>query len=147
MAKFLADMNMYTCIVYLSAIGRVLHEHSWKAGGLVLWNDFMFFNIYTLYHRVGRVLSFFPVVGIGTPPTPHPQASLPPSPGSGGGAHSLAREGLGESPNSDEGTYTVVLFIYTYFVLYIHVCLNRREIVCDLLCQTYPTRGGSQDKL
>ncbi len=40
-----------------------------------------------LYHRVGRVLSFSPVVGIGTPPTPHP----------GGGAHSLAREGVGES--------------------------------------------------
>ncbi len=30
------------------------------------------------------MLSFFPVVGIGTPPTPHPQASVPPSPGSGG---------------------------------------------------------------
>jgi hypothetical protein len=36
-----------------------------------------------------------------------------------GGAHSLAREGVGwESPNSDEGTYTVVLFIYIYFVVY-----------------------------
>jgi hypothetical protein len=33
----------------------------------------------------------------------------------GGGASSLAREGLGES-QFDEGTYTVVLFIYTYFV-------------------------------
>jgi hypothetical protein len=33
----------------------------------------------------------------------------------GGGAHSLER-GVG-SPNSDEGTYTVVLFIYTYFVV------------------------------
>ncbi len=30
-------------------------------------------------HRVGRVLSFSQVVGIRTPPTPHPQASvLPP---------------------------------------------------------------------
>jgi hypothetical protein len=67
-------------------------------------------------HRVGRVLSFFPVVGIGTPQTPHPQASVPPPPVLGGGAHSLAREGLGESRNSDEGTYTVVLFICTCFV-------------------------------
>jgi hypothetical protein len=40
-------------------------------------------------HRVGRVLSFSQVVGIGTPPTPHP----------------LAKEGVGD-PNSDEGTYT-----------------------------------------
>ncbi len=49
-------------------------------------------------HRVGRVLSFSPVVGIETTLAPHPQASLPPPPfGSGGGAHSLAREGLGES--------------------------------------------------
>ncbi len=30
--------------------------------------------------RVGRVSSFSPVVGIGTPPTSHPQASMPPSP-------------------------------------------------------------------
>jgi hypothetical protein len=33
----------------------------------------------------------------------------------GGGAHLLAGEGVG-STNSDEGTYTVVLFIYMYFV-------------------------------
>jgi|LakMenE01Jun11ns_1017448.scaffolds.fasta_scaffold8280754_2 hypothetical protein len=42
----------------------------------------------------------------------------------GGGAHSLARdkeddfgrERGWESPNSDEGTYTLLLFMYTYFV-------------------------------
>jgi hypothetical protein len=32
------------------------------------------------HHRVGRVLSFSPVVGIGIPPTTHPQASVPPHP-------------------------------------------------------------------
>jgi hypothetical protein len=109
---------------------------------------------YTLLHGVGRVLSFSPVVGIGTPPTPHPLA--PPPLVSGGGAHSLAREGVGEwgergsgrevwglpqpltrwpppfgfrgrgtlagergggrVPIPTRGTYTVVLFIYTYFV-------------------------------
>jgi hypothetical protein len=54
--------------------------------------------LYGCHHRVGRVLSFSLVVGIGTPPTPHPQASVPPTFGSGGiGAHSLAREGVGES--------------------------------------------------
>jgi len=64
-------------------------------------------------HRVGRVLSFSPVVGIGTPPTPHPQASVPIPLGSGGRG-TLAGESGWESPNSDEGTYTVVLF--TQFV-------------------------------
>jgi hypothetical protein len=48
-------------------------------------------------HRVGRVLSFSQVVGIGAPPTPHPQASVPLPPVLGGGARSLAREGLRES--------------------------------------------------
>ncbi len=67
-------------------------------------------------HKVGRVLSFSPVVGIGTPPTPHPQASVPPLPFvPGGGARSLAREGW-ESPSSDEGKNIVVLFTYMYFV-------------------------------
>ncbi len=71
----------------------------------------------TFRHRVGRVLSFSPVVGIGTPPTPHPQASVPPPllwfRGEG---HTRWRERGWESPNSDEGTYTVVLFIYMCFV-------------------------------
>ncbi len=61
-----------------------------------------------------RVLSFSTVVGIGTPPTPHPRASVLPPFGSGGGAHSMAREGVGlpwESPNSDAGTHTIVLYI------------------------------------
>jgi hypothetical protein len=65
-------------------------------------------------HRVGRVLSFltsrrnkdYPTRRRVCPPPPPP-------PVLGGGAHSLAREGLGESPNHDEGTFTVVLFIYT----------------------------------
>jgi hypothetical protein len=34
----------------------------------------------THIHRVGRELSLSPVVGVGTPPTPHPQASAFPSP-------------------------------------------------------------------
>ncbi len=34
---------------------------------------------------------------------------------SGGRAHSLAAKGVG-GPNSNEGTYTVVLYIYKYFV-------------------------------
>jgi hypothetical protein len=58
-------------------------------------------------HRVGRVLSVSPVVGIGTPP--------PPPLVRGGGHTRLRLKGWG-SPNSNEGTYTVVLYIYKYFV-------------------------------
>jgi hypothetical protein len=49
---------------------------------------------YAVEHRVGRVLSFSPVVGIGTPPTPHPQASVP-SPFGSGGRGTLAGERRG----------------------------------------------------
>jgi hypothetical protein len=53
---------------------------------------------------------------LGLPPTPRPQASVPPPPCFwGGGEHSLARKGLGES-QFRRGAYTVVLFICTYFV-------------------------------
>jgi hypothetical protein len=45
------------------------------------------------------------------PPRPHPQASVSP-PLVSGGTHSLAGEGWGEGPNSDEGTDTVVLYRY-----------------------------------
>jgi hypothetical protein len=73
-------------------------------------------------------------------PSPAGECAPPPS-GSWGGAHLLAREGVGQSqfrrgdmlcgtiyiyvlcgwgsPNSNEGTYTVVLYIYKYFVIYI----------------------------
>jgi hypothetical protein len=50
----------------------------------------------SLNHRVGRVLSFSRVVGIGTPPTSSEGECAPPLV-PGGGAHSLAREGVGES--------------------------------------------------
>ncbi len=69
-----------------------------------------------MHHRVGRVLTAFSqVVGIGSLPTPHPQASVAP-PRFWGEGHTRWRERGWESPNSDDGTYTVVLFIYTYFV-------------------------------
>ncbi len=67
------------------------------------WGDgkeeYTFPNGFAINHRVDRVLSFSPDGGIGTPPTPHPQATVPPPPPlvSGREAHSLAREGMGES--------------------------------------------------
>ncbi len=53
-------------------------------------------------NRIGSVLRFSPVVGIGTPPTPHPQ----------GGAHSLAREGVGESQFRRGDIHCCTLYIY-----------------------------------
>jgi hypothetical protein len=51
-------------------------------------------------------------------PTPsHAGECVPPPPGSGGRAHSLAGERVGHGgPNSNEGTDTVVLLVYMYFV-------------------------------
>jgi hypothetical protein len=48
-------------------------------------------------HRVGRVPSFSPVVGIGTPPTPHPQVRMPPF-GSGGRGTLAGERGGGRVP-------------------------------------------------
>ena len=68
-------------------------------------------------HRVGRVLSFFSIVRIGTLPTPHPQASVPPPPRFlGGGEHSLAREGLGESQFRRGDIHCGTLYIYVLCV-------------------------------
>jgi hypothetical protein len=63
-------------------------------------------------HRVGRVLSFSLVVGIGTPPTPHPPPLVP-----GVGAHSLAREGVGESQFRRGDIHCGTFYIYVLCVL------------------------------
>jgi hypothetical protein len=56
--------------------------------------------------RQSRVLSFFPVVGIGTPQLlPHPTPF-----GTVGGHTGLRERGWG-SPNADDGTNTVELYI------------------------------------
>ncbi len=75
---------------------------------------------HTTPQSIGRVLSFSPVVGIGTPPTPHPKASVsPPLWFRGGGAHSLAREGVGESEFRRWDIRCGTLYIqYVYFVAY-----------------------------
>ncbi len=66
------------------------------------------------------MLSFSPVVGIGTPPTPQPQASVPPpSLVPGKGAYTLAGErGGGRVPIPTRGhTLWYSLYIRTYFVV------------------------------
>ncbi len=73
--------------------------------------------------RVDRVLGF---VRIGTPRSPllAPTCVGVPTPlwarRGGGRAHSLAGDGVGGGPNSDEGTDTAVLEVYMYFVVYIY---------------------------
>jgi len=64
------------------------------------------------------VLSFSPVDGIGTPPTLHPQASVPPSPPGSGGRGTLAGErGVGRVPIPTRGHILwYSLYIYMYFV-------------------------------
>jgi hypothetical protein len=49
------------------------------------------------------VLSFSPVVGIGIPPTPHPQAGVPPPFGSGGRGTLAGERGGGRVPIATRG--------------------------------------------
>jgi hypothetical protein len=65
------------------------------------------------FYRVGRVLSFFSSRRNSDSPNPSPAGECAPPVLGGGGW----RERGWESPNFDEGTYTVVLFIYTYFAV------------------------------
>ncbi len=53
-----------------------------------------------------------------------------------GEGHTRWRERAWESPNSDEGAYTVVLFINTYFVPETHIMRQRTRHEClpSLLC-------------
>jgi hypothetical protein len=62
-----------------------------------LQNRFLIFFNHLSEHRVGRMLSVSPVVGIGTPPPLKQQASVPPTLYYRGRAHSLAAKGVGES--------------------------------------------------
>jgi hypothetical protein len=52
---------------------------------------------------------------------------VPPPPGFGGRGTLAGRERGWESPNSNEGTFTVVLFIFTYFVgiTFVHTIINK----------------------
>jgi hypothetical protein len=87
---------------------------------------------YKEYHSV------CPSSELGLPPTPHPQASVPPPPCFWGEGHSLARKGLGES-QFRRGAYTVVLFICTYFVG-CTLCVAKLKITGSL-SESDPYRG------
>ncbi len=66
-----------------------------------------FKDSHVVTHRVDRVLGFFSNRPNSDPPPPHPRASLSPPRPRGGGTLACGRDSGG--PNSDEGTYTVVL--------------------------------------
>jgi hypothetical protein len=86
-------------------------------------------------HRVGRVLSFSQVVGIGTPPTPHPQASMA-LPGSEGRGTLAGERGVGRVPIPTRGhTLWYSLYIYTYYVVVFVVFCLWTEI-CGWLCSS-----------
>ncbi len=101
----------YLLIIYI--LLRIQRWNSWTS------NNKRLESFDPCYHRVGRMLSFFSSRR-NWPPTPLAAGECAPQPfGPGGGAHCLRERGWG-SPNSDEGTYTVVLYIYKYFVHAIH---------------------------
>jgi hypothetical protein len=70
-------------------------------------------------NRVGRVLSLFSICRNWDSPNTSSagECATPPPPPPPGFGHTRWRERGWESPNSDEGTYTVVLCKYTYFVV------------------------------
>jgi hypothetical protein len=64
-------------------------------------------------HRVGRVLGFISSLPNWDSPTPSPSGECAPPPfGSGGGAHLLAREGVGESQFRRGDIHCGTLYIY-----------------------------------
>jgi hypothetical protein len=89
-------------------------------------------TVHIYSHRVGRVLGFFPVVGIGTPPTPHPQASAP-SPLRFGGMGTLAGErGGGRVPIPTRGqtlwysVYICTLCLFSSLINFFEKVTNKR---------------------
>ncbi len=88
-----------------------------------------------VHHRVDRVQSLFSSRRNWDSPTPHPQASVPPPPRfrSRGGAHSLAREGLGESQfRRGKGDIHTPWYPYSIYSIHglcvLHPAVNNRRI-------------------
>jgi hypothetical protein len=93
--------------------------------------------IYSLFHRVGRVLSFFSSRRNWDSPTPLAAGECAPPPfGPGGGNTRLQQKGWG-SHNSEEVTYTVVLYVYKYFVVCLQQCCGSGMLIPD---------GGSRNQ-
>ncbi len=84
-------------------------------------------------HRAGRVLNFFSSPRNWDSPNPSPPGECARPPGSGGEGNTRWRERGWESPNSDEGTYIVVLFIlYMRTLRNISTGTNRSKVCMRL---------------
>jgi hypothetical protein len=75
------------------------------------------------------VLSFSPVVGIGTLPAPHPQASVPPPPGCGGRGTLADERWVGRVPIPTRG-HTLWHSIYNTYIYIFTVCLRQLVTSC-----------------
>ncbi len=80
-------------------------------------------------HKVGKVLSIFSSRRNWDSPNPSPAGECAPLLWFRGEGHTRWRERGWDSPNSDEGTYTAVLFIYTYFVIRIKNLFSSEALV------------------
>ncbi len=92
---------------------------------------------YKEYHRV------CPSLELGLPPTPHPQASVPPPPCFWGEGNTRWRERGWESPNSDEGRTLWYSFLYvrtlcsTLSVTHYEMWNKRKLMRCSIApCET-----------
>jgi hypothetical protein len=70
--------------------------------------------IVSAVHRVDSTRLFLQSSELDPPPSTSPAGECARSLLVPGGTHSLAGEGVGEGPNSDEGTDTVVLYVYIF---------------------------------
>jgi hypothetical protein len=89
------SINVYLSLIYESAIGQPKPQSRQSA------------------------MLFLQSSELGLPQPLNPWGVCP-SPRFGGEGHTRWRERGWESPNSDEGTHTVILFIFTYFVAQTH---------------------------
>jgi hypothetical protein len=74
---------------------------SCQEGGRNFFTECRLSSELSVHHKVLKIHSVCPLVGIGTPPHPSPECVLPPEPEGGGGC-TCRRERGRESPNSDD---------------------------------------------
>ncbi len=122
-----------------NSVNRSILKKSWHIG----FDVFIVHSSVRLNHRVGRVLSFFSSRRDWDSPNPSSAGECaPPPPVPGGGAHSLAREGMGESQFRLGDIHCGTLYISVLCGLNISkdcvVCRPRR---CGDVHWTFTSRG------
>jgi hypothetical protein len=106
--------SMFVTVCYFNNAEIFLSESKGRGGDYRV-GSFYCEHSKGVNHRVGRVLSFFSSRWSWDSPNPSPAGECAPPSIRGGGAHSLAREGLRESQFQwGDILYTVVLCLYMY---------------------------------